>query len=215
MGGPHGTEGEGLGAAAFGRVVRDVAGVADQVRFQRVHGARDPSDGGRELPDPRQRQRIPYGPTPVAKPLFAKCGGVFIPQGTFPDAPVPEVSLTSVIAIVRGNIARVQNCTSRSLSVSPSARATRSASRTSRPAWHGRKPTTPLIKTRTLGPDTEERAAAGGECRRHPWRGVVTALREGCLSPRPASAGAGPGTPHRVRRGEAAAARGDTSSPRS
>ncbi len=36
-GGSHGTEGEGLGAAAFGRAVRDVAGVADQVGFQGVH----------------------------------------------------------------------------------------------------------------------------------------------------------------------------------
>lgn len=36
-GGPHGTEGDGLGAAAFGRAVRDVAGVADQVGFQSVH----------------------------------------------------------------------------------------------------------------------------------------------------------------------------------
>lgn len=36
-GGLHGTEGDGLGAAAFGRAVRDVAGVADQVGFQGVH----------------------------------------------------------------------------------------------------------------------------------------------------------------------------------
>ncbi|MFD9138157.1 right-handed parallel beta-helix repeat-containing protein [Streptomyces bottropensis] len=53
------------------------------------------------------------GPTPVAKPLFAKGGGVFILQGTFPDAPIPEVSLTNVTATVRGNIAQVQNYTSR------------------------------------------------------------------------------------------------------
>lgn len=37
LGGLHGAEGDGLGAAAFGRAVRDVAGVADQVGFQGVH----------------------------------------------------------------------------------------------------------------------------------------------------------------------------------
>ncbi|GAA3135709.1 hypothetical protein GCM10017687_60190 [Streptomyces echinatus] len=36
-GGPHGTQRRGLGAAAFGRAVRDVAGVADQVGLQGVH----------------------------------------------------------------------------------------------------------------------------------------------------------------------------------
>ncbi len=90
--GPHGAQGRSLGTAALGRAVGDVAGVADQVGFQCVHGRADafrPAGavegtvvGVCDQDDPRPVQTGPQTGESHIEPAYARhASGLGVPPG--------------------------------------------------------------------------------------------------------------------------------------